>query len=44
MTDIVSVLEARLGPDVAVSHRLDIQNACRLSPHDGVAWFFAARG
>lgn len=43
MTDIVSELEALLGPEVAVSHRLDVKDECRLSPHDGVAWFFATR-
>lgn len=43
MTDIVSALEALLGPDVAVSHRVDIKDQCRLSPFDGVAWYFAAR-
>jgi hypothetical protein len=41
MADIVSDLQALLGPDVAVSHRLDVREACHLSPHDGVAWFFA---
>jgi hypothetical protein len=44
VTDIVGELEALLGPEVAVSHRLDIRADCLLSPYDGVAWFFAARG
>ena len=43
MTDIVSELEASLGPEVAVSHRFDLKDECRLSPDDGVAWFFAKR-
>lgn len=43
LTDIASELEALLGPDVNVSGRLDRQDACRLSPNDGVAWFFATR-
>lgn len=43
MTDIVSELEALLGPNVAVSLRMDIQDECHLSPDDGVAWFFASR-
>lgn len=44
VTDIVSELEALLGPGVAVSHRFDIRAERLLSPYDGVAWFFAARG
>lgn len=43
MTDMVSDLEALLGPEAAVSYRLDIRAERRLSPHDGVAWFFASR-
>ena len=43
MTDMVSELEALLGPEVAVSHRLDIRAERRLSPYDGVAWLFASR-
>ncbi|WP_193614932.1 hypothetical protein [Nocardioides lijunqiniae] len=43
MTDIVSELEALLGPDVAVSHRVVVKEKGRLSPHDEVAWFFASR-
>ena len=43
MTDIVSELEVLLGPKVAVSHRWDIKDDCRLDPHDGVAWFYATR-
>ena len=43
MTEIVSELEALLGPEVAVSHRVDIEAECRLSPHHGVARFFATR-
>jgi hypothetical protein len=43
MADMVSELGALMGPEVAVSHRLDVRAARRLSPHDGVAWFFASR-
>lgn len=43
LTDIVSELEALLGPSVAVSRRVDIEVACNLNPHDEVAWFFASR-
>ncbi|MFC7360801.1 hypothetical protein [Nocardioides astragali] len=43
MADIVSELEALLGPDVAVLTRLDFQEECRLSPHDRACWFFASR-
>lgn len=43
MNDIVSELEALLGPEVSVFHRIDIQDECRLSSNDGVGWFFASR-
>jgi hypothetical protein len=43
MTDIVDELEGHLGPEVEVLTRLDVSSECRLSPHDGVRWFFASR-
>lgn len=41
--DMLSDLEALLGPDVQVSARVDVTDACNLSPDDGVMWFFACR-
>lgn len=43
VADIVSELEALLGPDVEVAARADVRDAVHLNPEDGVRWFFAAR-
>ena len=43
LNDIVSDLEALLGPHVEVSARLETSEGPRLNPHDGVRWFFASR-
>jgi hypothetical protein len=41
--DIVSQLEALVGPVVHVAKELDVRQEREISPHDGVRWIFLAR-
>ena len=43
LNEIVGEMQVLLGPDVAVLSRVDAADAHRLSPEDGVRWFFASR-
>ncbi|MCA0331664.1 MAG: hypothetical protein LCI03_17420 [Actinobacteria bacterium] len=43
MDDIVSELEALLGPDVLVTRSFDVRDHVDMSPHDRVRWVYAAR-
>jgi hypothetical protein len=43
ISDIVDELEILLGEAVEVTARVDERDSCKLSPHDGVRWFFASR-
>lgn len=41
--DIVSDLEALVGPDVRVGKKLDVREERAISPHENVRWIFLAR-
>lgn len=43
MSDIVSLLEALVGKDVAVTSSHEVLHRRRHSPHDGVRWIYFSR-